>query len=188
MITIKLGDGRKLVLDLVTPHEAMGIAEGCRQLSGIRQWWKIAMAVSSIRSIDEIPLPLPTGEKHIEGMVGRFSAQDLKAIIEALEAEPVDEDSPDLEFAELTPLETLKVWAVIGDFETIGGWVAPAFMACCVRKIGDEKICLPTTKKEIKALVERLGPAGMSKASLFRLARSAAEKNAEVDKLAAAKN
>ena len=73
MITIKFDDGREVELEPVTPHEAMGIAEGCRQLSGVRQWWRTAMAVAAIRRIDGIPMPLPTHEKHVEGMVARFS-------------------------------------------------------------------------------------------------------------------
>ena len=93
-----------------------------------------------------------------------------------------------LELAELTPLETLRIWAVIGEFETIAGWVAPAFIAATVRKIGGEKVSLPSTKEEMKALVARLGLAGMSKASAFMLTQAAAEKDAEASKRAAAKN
>ena len=188
MIMVKLDDGRELGLLPVAPHEAMAIAEGCRQLSGVRQWWRTAMAVSAIRSIDGIPLPVPTHEKHIEGMVGRFSRQDLKAISEALENQVNEEPSNELEMAQLTPLETLRIWAVIGEFETVAGWVAPAFIASAVRKIDGEKISFPSTKDEIKVLVARLGLAGMSKASSFMLAQSAEEKNSEANKLAAAKN
>jgi len=188
MITIKLNDGRELALDPVAPHEAMGIAEGCRQLSGIRQWWRMAMTVASIRYIDGIPLPLPGYEKHIEGMIARFSRQDLTTISEALEQQYNAQPSPELELAELKPLEILRIWALIGEFETIAGWVAPAFIAASVRKIDNEKITFPSTKEEMKALVARLGLAGMSKASALLSARSAAEKAAEADTQAAAKN
>lgn len=188
MITIRLHDGRELALEPVAPHEAMGVAEGCRHLSGIRQWWRAAMTVASIRSINGIPMPLPTHAKHVEGLVGRFSRQEMKLISEALETQPVEEGSTELELRELTPLETLRIWAVIGEFEMIQGWVAPAFIACCVRGIGDEKIALPASKEEIKALVGRLGLAGMSSASAFLVAQAEAEKNAEADREAAAKN
>jgi hypothetical protein len=188
MITIKLNDGRELALDPAAPHEAMGIAEGCRQLSGIRQWWRMAMTVASIRYIDGIPLPLPAHEKHIEGMIARFSKQDLRMISVALENQYDEQPSPELELVELKPIEILRIWALIGEFEAIAGWVAPAFIAASVRKIGDEKISLPSTKEEMRALVARLGLAGMSKASALLSALTTAEKAAEADKQAAAKN
>jgi hypothetical protein len=188
MITIKLDDGRELALEPVAPHESMGIAEGCRQLSSVRQWWRMAMTVAAVRSIDGIPLPLPTHEKHIEGMVARFTRQDLNTISEALENEPNQQVSPELEMAGLTPLEVLRLWALSGEFESVYGWVSQAFIAANVRKIGNEKISFPTTKEEMKALVARLGVAGMAKASAFMVADSAAEKAAEAEKLAAAKN
>ena len=146
------------------------------------------MAVASVRSIDGIPIPLPIHEKHIEGMVARFSREDLRAVVAAADRQPSEENAPELDLVELTPLETLRIWAVIGELETIAGWVAPAFIAAAVRQISGERILLPSSKEEIKALVARLGPAGMSKASSFMLARSAAERQAEADKQAAAKN
>lgn len=188
MIRINLEDGRELALEPVAPHEAMGIAEGCRHLSGIHQWWRMAMAVASVRSIDGIPLPLPTHEKHIDGMAARFSRQDLKQIFLALESLSTEPVSLELEFGELTPLEMLRIWAVIGEFETVAGWVVPAFIAAVVRKIGNEKISLPTTKAEMKALVAHLGSIGMSQASEFILTQRVAEKAAEREKQAAAKN
>jgi hypothetical protein len=188
MITIKIGDGRELALKPVAPHEAMGLAEGCRQLSGVRQWWLVATTVASIRSIDGIPMPFPTHEKHIEGLVARFSRNDLRIISEALENCPNEQVSPELELRELTPLETLRIWALIGEFETMPGWVNSAFIASVVRKIDDEKISLPTSKAEMKGLAGRLGLAGMSKASAFLWTQHEAEKAAEGEKQAAAKN
>jgi len=188
MITLDLDDGRALGLEPVAPHEAMGIAEGCRQLSSIRQWWRMAMAVAAVRSIDGIPLPLPTHEKHIEGMVARFSREELRAISEALASYPGDQTAPEVEMAPLTPLEVLRIWALIGEFESVLGWVQPAFIAASVRKIGNETISLPTTKAEMKALVARLGVAGMAKAAVFMVEDSAAEEAAEADKEAAVKN
>jgi len=188
MITIKLSDGRELAVEPVAPHEAMGLAEGCRHLSGVRQWWWLATTVAAIRSIDGITLPFPTHEKHIEGMVSRFSKQELRVISEALENFPKEEISPDLELRELTPLETLRIWALIGEFETMTGWVLPAFVASAVRKIGDEKISFPASKQEMKTLVARLGPAGMSEASAFMATQNETEKAAEAEKQAAAKN
>ncbi len=188
MITIKLDDGRELDLRPVEPHEAMAIAEGCRHLSGVRQWWKTAMTVAAIRCIDSIPIPLPTYEKHIEGMVSRFCRRDLQAVAVSLENEVDEHALPELELIELTPLETLRLWALIGEFETIAGWVAPAFIAAAVRKIGDEKISLPSTKVEMRALVARLGQAGMAKAAAFMAAQTVAEREAELARRAAAKN
>jgi hypothetical protein len=188
MITLKLDDGRELGIAPAAPHEAMKLAEGCRELSGVRQWWHKAMSVAAVRTIDGIPLPAPTHERHVEGLVARFSRSDLKKIIAARdEAESADE-APELEFKEITPLEELRLWALIGDFDTIPAWVATAFIAAPVRKIGSEAVSFPASKDEMKALVERLGVAGMNQASVFLLASKAAEKAAEADKVAAAKN
>lgn len=188
MNTLSLEDGRVVTLEPVAPHEAMELAEGCRQLSGVRQWWRIAMAVAAVRSIDGVPLPLPTHEKHIEGMVSRFSREDLKAISGALAGVAEEEAVPDIECAELTPLETLRMWRVVGEFEGISGWVAPAFVAAAVRRIGNEAVTFPTSRAEVKALVARLGSAGMNKASEFTLSRRRAEAASEADRRIAAKN
>ena len=186
--TIKLDDGREIGIAPVEPHEAMRLAEGCQELSGVRAWWRSAMLVSAVRTIDGIPNPAPRHVKHIEGLVGRFSNRDLKAISEAVDSSPVAEDKITLELAELTPVETLRTWAVIGSFEAIPGWVAPAFIAAAVRKIDGDSVSFPATKDEVRALVERLGVAGMTKASVFMLSNAAAEKAAEPDRVASAKN
>lgn len=188
MITVKLGDGRELALEPVAPHEAMGLAEGCRHLSGVHQWWRLATTVASVRSIDGIPMPFPTHEKHIEGMIARFSRPEVRLISETVEGHPREEEPPELELRELTPLETLRIWAVIGEFETVPGWAHPAFTAAAVRKIGDDNITLPASKGEMKTLVARLGIGGMLRASLFRVEQATAAEAAEVEKQAAAKN
>ncbi len=187
MIKLALDDGRELGIAPVEPHEAMNIAEGCRDLSGVRQWWQTAMAVAAIRTIDGIPLPAPTHEKHVEGLVARFSRADLAAIAGA-KFPADDRPAPILDLAQLAPVETLRLWAAIGELETIPGWVAPAHIAAQVRKIDGEAVAFPTTKAEIKALVERLGVAGMTLASAFLVAHVNAARTAATDKQAAAKN
>lgn len=187
MITVTLDDERVLGVTPVAPHEAMKIAEGCRELSGVRQWWRVAMKVAAIRMIDGVPMPMPTHPKHIEGLVSRFSKRDMKAISEA-EEQHISEQSSDLELLELTPLETLRIWALIGELETAPGWVAPAFIAATVRKIDEEKVPFPCSKDEMRDLVARLGTAGMIKASRFMLDHIDKEKKAASDKEAAVKN
>jgi len=187
MVTVTLEDGRALGIEPVTSAEAMTIAAGCRELSGVRQWWTTAMAVASIRTIDGIPRPLPTHEKHIEGLVRQFSRNDL-SVIGNVRVAASDAPPPVLEMAELTPLETLRLWAVIGEFEAIPGWVAPAFIAAQVRKIDGEDVAFPATKDAIKDLVARLGAPGMTLASAFLVANLESAKTAAADKQAAAKN
>ncbi len=187
MITLTLDDGRALGVVPVEPHEAMTIAEGCRDLSGIRAWWRMALAASAIRSIDGIPMPMPTHERHIEGLIARFSRQDMKRIIEVAE-QPMSQPAPELELVELTALETLRIWAVIGTFETIAAWVAPAFIAGQVRAIDGERLIFPSSKQEMKEIVRRLGLAGMEKASAFLLAKQESDKVESAGRQAAAKN
>ncbi len=187
MNTLTLDDGRTLSIVSVEPHEAMTIAEGCRDLSGIRAWWRMALAASAIRSIDGIPMPMPTHERHIEGLISRFSRHDMKRILEVAE-QPISQPAPELELAELTALETLRIWAVIGSFETIAAWVAPAFIAGQVRAIDSEKLLFPQSKQEVKEIVRRLGLAGMAKASAFLLAKQESIKAESADMQAAIKN
>jgi hypothetical protein len=187
MITIKLDDGRELGVTPVAPHEAMTLAEGCRELSGVQHWWRTAMAVAAVRTIDGVPLPFPSHEKHVEGLVNRFSRADLK-VIAAADSTDGEPEAPEMEFRELSPLEEMRMWALIGEYEQIPGWVAPAFIAATVRKIGEDKVAFPASKEEVKKLVARLGMMGMTRASIFMLAQRAEEKAAEADKLAAAKN
>jgi len=187
MIDVTLDDGRVIGIEPVAPHEAMTIAAGCRELSGVRQWWQTAMALAAIRKIDGVPRPLPVHEKHIEGLIRQFSRDEL-AVIANVKAPAPDAVAPALEMAKLTPLETLRLWAVIGEYEAIPGWVAPAFIAAQVRKIDGEDVEFPASKDAVRQLVARLGVPGMTVASAFLVAGLERVKASAAAKQAAAKN
>jgi hypothetical protein len=187
MTTITLEDGRVIGIEPVAPHEAMTIAAGCRELSGVRQWWQTAMSLAAIRTINGIPRPLPTHARHVEGLIREFSRDDLN-VIANVPAAANDAAPPRLELVELTPLETLRLWAVIGEYEAIPGWVAPAFIAAQVRKIDGEDVTFPASKEAVKDLVARLGVPGMTVASAFLVAGLERAKAVAADKQAAAKN
>jgi hypothetical protein len=187
MNVITLDDGRSLGIQSLTALEAMALAEGCGDLSGIGQWWILANIAASIRTIDGIALPPPTHRRHIEGVLSRFSQSDLDAIMAIAEASNEEVDL-DLSVAPMTPLETLRIWAIIGEFEEIPAWVGSAFIASQVRSINGEKICFPESRSQLKETVAKLGMSGMLKASTLLAAQSDAKQAGEADAKDAIKN
>lgn len=188
MTEITLPDGRSLEIEPLAPHEAMKLAEGARALSGNRGWWKMALAMAAIRSINGVPNPFPTHKKHIEGLCGRFDGAAMAAIREAAEKWPVYPPCPPLELSPLTPLEKLRVYELAEDCNDVPGWIAAAFIAAGVRKIDGEDVAFPSSKAEMRELVQRLGIGGMVEASAFMEAQFVAERARFVTAASAAKN
>lgn len=186
--TIKLDDGRELGIAPVEPHEAMNLAERCRELSGNRRWWRTAMIVAAIRTIDGIPNPFPTHKKHIQGLVGRFEKSDIDLLREPSATWPETTAVHELEFSALTTLEDLNVSEIAEDCSDVPGWIGPAMLAATVRKIDGESVAFPKSHDEMLDLVKRLGQAGLVKAAAYMFENVEQEKASAEAKKAAAKN
>jgi hypothetical protein len=83
--------GRKLTIRRLTALDKLRILKAAGpELSLNQPWLAVALLVSSVTAIDDVPVPSPANEAHVEALVGRLGEVGLDAAAEAL-------DSPEAE-------------------------------------------------------------------------------------------
>lgn len=78
--------GRRLSLRTLNALDKLRLFKAAGpELAQNPPWLGMAMLASSVRAIDDIPVPPPTNEQQIEALVGRLGDAGLATISEALD-------------------------------------------------------------------------------------------------------
>lgn len=80
------GTGRKITVRGLTALDKLRIFKAAGpELSLNQAWLAVAVLASSVTAIDDVPIPFPANEAHIEAIVSRLGDGGLEAVAEAIE-------------------------------------------------------------------------------------------------------
>ena len=80
------GMGRKITVRSLTALDKLRIFKAAGpELSLNQPWLAVAVLAGSVSAIDDVPIPFPANEAHIESLVGRLGDAGLEAVAEAIE-------------------------------------------------------------------------------------------------------
>ena len=84
-------NGRKLVLRRPTALDTLRLFKAAGPvLSHNEPWLAMASLASSVQAVDGVPVPTPTTEMQIEGIIERLGEDGLAAIANALDGDEKD--------------------------------------------------------------------------------------------------
>lgn len=90
--TIVDGDGRRLAIRRLTALDRLRLFKAAGPtLAQNQPWLGMALIASSVVAIDDVPVPPPVNELHIEAMIGRLGDTGVAAIAQVLR-QPVEAD------------------------------------------------------------------------------------------------
>ena len=77
-------DGRKLMVRQLTALDKLRLFKAAGPLLAQNQpWLGMAVLACSVTAIDNIPVPMPSNEQQIEGLVGRLGDAGMAAVADA---------------------------------------------------------------------------------------------------------
>ncbi len=78
--------GRRLALRRMGALERLRLFKAAGpELSHNEPWLGMAILASSVTAIDDVPVPMPTSETHVENLVARLGDAGIAAVAAALE-------------------------------------------------------------------------------------------------------
>lgn len=169
---LSYGEAIRLAADIGTPDMS-------------QSWWRFASSLAAIREIDGREVIFPQTRDHIRDLAKGAKGRSL-APTETLERGT----APEIVVKSLDEVETLDFYENFGGISDVTVFSSFAQIACSVRSIDGAPVEMPKRRKELYALIDRLGEAGMDEAArrfVAELEDRAADGDVEADQ-AAAKN
>lgn len=86
-ITVTDAKGRKLVIHEMDPADQLDLFEACGVNNANMSWVGMALLVCSVRSIDDVPIPVSTTPQHVKNAARLLGKDGVAAVARVLNAD-----------------------------------------------------------------------------------------------------